>query len=312
MVRPYLKIKRSILIIYKRPLCGSESNGDSRRHPVIAWSKVLQDAGFVGVEADAYDGRAPFHLHRTIISRIPSEEFVKGSIIYLLCPSQRPSNSWIEEVQGILIQSGYIVKRFVIGEPIPRKQYVISLLDLGGPFFHNISKTNWESFQAFLSTSPQILWLTKSVELSCSDPNFSIVMGVSRTARQEQELRFGTLQVDIFDAVAVEGLLKVCEKFFKSTEQSGLTDVDYEFALRDGLIYIPRMQWTSIEDKTLGSSSTDSSYAKLTMNSYGTIDSIFWGEDEPNSLGEDEVEVDVKFVGLNFRVRWQNAPCPSG
>lgn len=149
---------------------------------------------------DGYNGEAPYHLHRTIISRVPPKYHAQNGLIYLLCANQRGQSLWIEETQQHLVRKGHTVQRFTIGESIPQKQRVISLIDLDGPFFHNISETNWKWFQELLNTAPQILWLTKSVELSCRDPDFSIVMGVSRTARQEQELHFGTFQVDNFDS----------------------------------------------------------------------------------------------------------------
>lgn len=183
---------------------------------------------------------------------------------------------------------------------------MISLIDLGGPFFHKIGESNWQWLQGLLNTAPQILWLTKSVELSCRDPDFSIVMGVSRTARQEQELHFGTFQVDNFDSVAIEALLKICHKFFNLAEPNGLTDADYEFSLHEGVIHIPRMQWTSMSHQLTLSPTAEQSSAKLTIDSYGLIDSLYWTDYESPSLGHDEVEVDIKFVGLNFRVRQIN------
>lgn len=127
-------------------------------------------------------------------------------------------------------------------------------------------------------------------------------MGISRTARQEQEIQFGTLQVDTFDTAAVEALAKVSESFFRQTDQTGLVEADYEFALHDGCIYIPRMRWSSLSDRLLRAPDLEAP-AKLEIASYGTLDSLFWGEDELGSPGADEVEIDIKYVGLNFRVR---------
>lgn len=104
----------------------------------------LEEAGFLGIEADEYDGEAPYHLHRMIISRVPSKSHAKNCHIYILCPGQGDHSAWIDETHQFLVHSGHTVQRFAIGDSIPPKQRVISLVDLGGPFFQNINEENWQ------------------------------------------------------------------------------------------------------------------------------------------------------------------------
>ncbi|KAJ5107592.1 hypothetical protein N7456_004267 [Penicillium angulare] len=266
-----------------------------------AWTELLQGAGFSGIEVDAHDGKAPYYFHRIMISRTPTEYSKHQRLIYLLVPNQTAYSLWIVEFEQNLIHNGHTIKRLTIGDTIPPNQYVISLLDMNHPFFHQISEDNWEWFQQLVKSSPQILWLTKSVELKCQDPNYSIVMGVSRTARQEQELHFGTIQVDGFEKSIIGGLTRICESFFKPMLEKALIDADYEFALRDGVIYVPRIQWTGRNDRQLGPKKSESSSIKLDVTSYGLIDSISWRENDSKSLKDYDVEIDIKCVGLNFR-----------
>ncbi|KAJ5604827.1 hypothetical protein N7510_009981 [Penicillium lagena] len=297
--------EENVLTSFKNPLSSQsfdelEIDVDSKYMSVETWSRELQQAGFYGVEGHSYDGKPPYHLNRNLISRIPREDHLHDDTVYFLYPSETPRHSWLCKVEEYFIQSGHTVKRCTIGEEIPHKQRVISFLDLDGPFFSNISDQNWAKFQKLINTSAQVLWVTNSVELNCANPDFALVMGVSRTARQEQEMQFGTLQIDIFDRVAVEALLKVSAKFFRRTDQSGLLDADYEFALHDGCVYIPRMQWKSLADRLLHAPELEAP-AKLEIGSYGSLDSLFWVQDEVDPPGVGEVEVEIKFVGLNFR-----------
>jgi hypothetical protein len=189
-----------------------------------------------------------------------------------------------------------------MSDEIQPKQHIISLLDLEGPFFSQISEHNWKLFQKLIRNFHQIFWVTKLVEFDCENPDFSLVMGVSRTVRQEQEIAFGTFQVDSFDSVAAEALLKISRKFFKATDQVGLVDMDYEFSLHHNCIHIPRVQWSYLADRFLHEADIKSP-KKLDIESYGTLDTIHWAEHISTQLpSEDEIEVDVKFVGLNFRV----------
>ncbi|KAJ5279937.1 hypothetical protein N7478_005309 [Penicillium angulare] len=266
-----------------------------------AWTTMLQDAGFDGIEVDAYDGKAPYYFHHIMISRTPPECSKGQGLIYLLGPNQETCSPWIAIFEEDLMHNGYTIKRLTIGDSIPPDQYVISLLDIDRPFFHQISQDDWEWFQNFTKSSPQILWITKSVELKCHDPNYSIVMGVSRTARQEQELHFGTIQLDTFDESIIGSLTKICQGFFKPMLGNALTDADFEFALRDGVIYIPRIQWRGTNDRPLRPTQSEPSSIKLDVTSYGLIDSISWCENDSRTLKDYDVEIDIKYVGLNFR-----------
>ncbi|KAF4767156.1 hypothetical protein HAV15_009313 [Penicillium sp. str.  len=273
---------------------------DAKYMSTEGWDRKLRQAGFSGVETKGDDGKAPYRIYRNMIARIPPRNYLQGNTVYLLCPSEMHLYPWLIEVENYFIGNGHTVKRCTKGEAIPHGQRVISFLDFESPFFYEMSEEDWMLFQQLMNSTPQILWVTNSVELKCANPNFSLVMGVSRTARQEQEIQFGTFQVDNFDSFAAEALLKVSTKFFKQGDQTGLDDVDYEFALHDGYVYIPRMRWSSLSDRLLYSPNIDVPM-KLDIASYGTLDSLSWQGHELDLPEADEIEVEVKFVGLNFR-----------
>ncbi|KAF7520840.1 hypothetical protein PCG10_008766 [Penicillium crustosum] len=274
---------------------------DAKYMSTEVWDRKLRQAGFGGVETKGDDGKAPYRIYRNMIARIPPRNYLQGNTVYLLCPSEMHLYPWLMEVENHFIGNGHTMKRCTKGEAIPHGQRVISFLDFESPFFYDMSEEDWMLFQQLMNSTPQILWVTNSVEIKCANPNFSLVMGVSRTARQEQEIQFGTFQVDNFDSFAAEALLKVSTKFFRQEDQTGLDDVDYEFALHDGCVYIPRMRWSSLSDRLLYSPNIDVPM-KLDIASYGTLDSLSWQEHELDLPEADEIEVEVKFVGLNFRV----------
>lgn len=270
--------------------------------PSNLWNSELLQAGFVGVEGDTYNGETSNYLSRTLISSVPLQDRLHDSTVYLLCHDGMSSHAWIEQVEDYFLQNGLTTQRLLTSDHIQPKQRIISLLDLDSPFFSHISEKNWKALQQLIENFHQIIWVTKLVEFNCENPDFSLVMGVSRTARQEQEVAFGTFQVDNFDSVAAEALLKISRKFFKGTEQSGLVDMDFEFALHQNSIYIPRVQWSSLADRLLQEADITSPI-KLEIESYGTLASMHWAEHISTQLpSENEIEVDVKFVGLNFRV----------
>ncbi|RAL12372.1 uncharacterized protein BO97DRAFT_451580 [Aspergillus homomorphus CBS 101889] len=268
--------------------------------PLETWDKELRHAGFSGVEASGYDGNSRCHLYRTFVSRTHSESRKHGGTIYLLCPSEENHSVRFSEFKKQLTRLPHKVEQCTLGDEIPHGQRVISLLDLDGPFFSNISAQNWTRFQQLILLKPQIIWVTKSVELNCENPDFALVMGVSRTARQEQEISFATLQVDNFDPSSAQALVAVSQRFFSSSQQNKLIDMDYEFALRDGCIHIPRTRWTSLTDR-LQHVPRQNAPLHLEIGSYGSLQSLFWGESSLESLKDDDLDVEILYVGLNFR-----------
>lgn len=254
------------------------------------------------MDVDTYKEKGALSLSRLIISRVSAEEHLPHRKVYLLCPDNTNTPSWVTQVDRFLVHNGLEPQRIFIGDEIPPKQQIISFLDLESPFFSHISETNWAYFQDLIRGSHQILWITRFVEFDCKDPDFSLVMGVSRTARQEQLIAFGTFQIDKFDHVATEALFQISKTFFKDPNQSGLMEMDYEFALYDQCIHIPRMKWSSLDDEFLREVGVESQ-KKIEIGAYGALDTVHWAEDSPpQTLSGDEIEVDVEFVGLNFRV----------
>jgi hypothetical protein len=110
------------------------------------------------------------------------------------------------------------------------------------------------------------------------------------------------LQIDEFHASAAAVLVKVTEKFFSQLDcQASLRDPEYEFVLQGAQVYIPRFQWTRLEDR-LRHDPLPNASVKIDIKAYGLLESLCWCEDEPQPLGPDDVEVDIRYVGLNFRV----------
>ncbi|GFF99742.1 nonribosomal peptide synthetase 14 [Aspergillus udagawae] len=260
------------------------------------WVETLLQVGF-----DQIQGTHGEHPYCNLTARLPYPREDHTELIYLLCPSLVHNNAWICNVEAQFERMGYRTQRCTLGAEFTNKQRIVSLLDVQKPFFKDVSETSWKSFQSLITAAPQILWVMPSVELTCQNPDFAIVLGVSRTARQEQELHFGTLQIDEFHASAAAVLVTVTEKFFSQLDcQASLRDPEYEFVLQGNQVYIPRFQWTQLKDR-LRQDPLPNTPVKIDIKAYGLLESLCWCEDEPQPLGPDDVEVDIKYVGLNFR-----------
>lgn len=261
------------------------------------WLETLLQGGLDQIQSTHGE-----HPYCNLTARLPHPIEDHTEPIYLLCPTLVHNNAWICNVESQFERMGYQTQRCTLVADFTNKQRIVSLLDVQEPFFKNLSETSWKSFQSLVTATPRILWVMPSVELTCQNPDFAIALGVSRTARQEQGLHFGTLQIDEFHDPAAAALVKVTERFFSQLDwQTGLRDHEYEFTLQGGQVYTPRFHWTRLEDRLCREPLPNASI-KIDVKAYGSMESLYWCEDQPQPLGPDDIEVDIKYVGLNFRV----------
>ena len=210
-------------------------------------------------------------------------------------------HEWAYIAEAQLAQGGYTVHWCTLDQ-LPADQIIISLLDLGGPFFDKISEGNFRVFQKAISTTTncRIIWVTRGSQLECSDPRYGLVLGLARTLRFEMNVDFSTFEVDKFNeknATALCDLLKEMQIF----RDKPWLDQDYEFAVRDGVIHIGRFHWTPLDEEMTTTNKPNMSKG-LHIGTYGLLNSLSWVEYEEPSVGENDVMVEIKYTGLNFRV----------
>jgi hypothetical protein len=181
----------------------------------------------------------------------------------------------------------------------------ISLLDLEKPFFDNLSPAKFQQFQRFAShlTKGRSLWLMRSIQLVEADPGpaRALTLGVMRTIRQELARGISTVEIEQLDDAAMLRVIEIFEKV-KTYDETQDPDLDYEFVLKDDDVYVGRFQWSSL-DKVMTSAPKTGSRV-LDVGSHGMLDTLNWSfSGRGPCMAEDDIEVDIKCVGLNFRVR---------
>lgn len=163
-----------------------------------------------------------------------------------------------------------------------------------------------------LSQAAGVLWITGG--LTC--PDAGIVRGLARTLRSESQItNIVTLAVDDWDSPSSNIFDLIGQVFERSFCCSfPQTEYDSEFAVRDGTICIPRLVHDASMDQCLNREVQKGSRGlqpfvqegrplKLTIASPGFLDTLCFVEDEQaiKRLTDDEIEIDVKSAGLNFK-----------
>ncbi|KAB8261609.1 hypothetical protein BDV32DRAFT_137194 [Aspergillus pseudonomiae] len=263
-----------------------------------SWNTELHKAGLKEVVGDMPLRSTSLPATTTIVASVADQERKGGSVV-ILGPQD---NAWAQEVACALRNSGHTVNWGTLNGQVSPTDTVISLLDLNGPFFKGMDENSLSEFKGLVGSSERILWVTKSLQITCDNPDYGLVLGVSRTIKRERGHYFGTFEIDKFDSNAVRALLRVFNKFCQQYHAKDTTDLDYEFALHEGVIHVGRFQWTSLTEK-LFSDSAIGLPTKLAVSSPGSLNSLQWTPDGTMTgiLGADDIEVDIHYVGLNFR-----------
>lgn len=264
---------------------------------VDRWRSELQEAGFESFHSAP--GEAEIYM-TSILASLPPLFHKEGSTVNMLYNLQRPQ--WAIQVAERIEALGFPVRWCTISEPPPANEDVISFLDFEKSFLYSLTKTELVQLQQYLSscTSTRVLWVTRCSQMRCPDPRYGLTLGFARTMRTEYEMDFDTIEVEEFDQSSEIAVVEIYKKFQQQRFREDET-VDHEYAIQDGVIHIPRYHWSSLS-KNLLEDPSPAGPKTLTVEQPGILDSLKWIENELPPLEKDDVEIDVKFVGLNFRV----------
>lgn len=277
-----------------------DDRADDPRLSVERWDRELRSAGFSGSGSAALDNETPRHVNAHIVSTAVEESVPIKGVTVLYGEEKHP---FARELALRLKQTGIAVLWVKLGDhqDIP-EQDIISTVEMDGPYFHDISAEKYAIFKDFLSKCKAgVLWCTRSAQLNCTDPRYGATIGLARTLRLELLMDITTIELQRLDDSAVDATLAVFNKFQgrSSSEDYGF---EPEFAVHDGIVYTGRFHWVSAAEE-LQSCAAENDPKRLTIGRYGSIDSLRWIQHAASTtIKDDEVELDVRCVGLNFRV----------
>lgn len=284
----------------------ADGRGDAPFVSVERWDQELKEAGFSGTDVAVLDDEPPYHACAHMTSRAVSNDssYIKPEVIVMLYKSERVDFG--RNLAASLEDKGFLVHWKRVGDDdgtVLSKndiKHVVSLIDLEGPFFENISSDEYQKFIKHLgSYNGGTLWLTPTTQFGCTNPGYGIANGVARTVRVEMSVDFWTVELQRMDTDALSACLSLCERFCDRKQRSH--GQDNEFMVHDGIIHVGRYHWTSLP-KAIKPEPSDEGSKQMVIGQYGLLDSVKWVHREAIALKPDEVEVDIRCVGLNFRV----------
>lgn len=269
----------------------------------IRWDQELRAAGFNGVDSLVYDNEEPLQINAnmvaTAIGKIDSKP---GQAISLLYHGE--VSAIAQEVAHQFAAEGHAVSWTTLDQEPMNDATVIVLLDLDGPYLFNMSPEQWNTLKSFFSHcsahSSHVIWVTKTSQIQCLDPSYGLNSGFARTLRSELSLDLSTFEIDTFGAEGWRALVKLSERL-RVRRKTELLDPDYEYAFLNGKVHTSRCHWISTKEEEF--CATVTTEARLEVRKHGLLSSLAWKSfDAREILKGDEVEVQMRSVGLNFRV----------
>lgn len=288
------------------------------------WNKFLAGNGFSGVDialADFNDDTC--HEHSILISTAVEDVHCNGNgrardeITLITSPLSSLQNTVAREIQTHLEEQDYGICSLVsIDDPaLSRKAHTILLflVELDAPYLSSLDAATFDSLQSLLCQARRSLWVTSATPSSSSSAEQCMIRGLARVLFTEKPgLVLATLAFES-ECLEVESYSRLTSlllyKVFPSRDHS----IDeLEYVEKDGMLHNVRVFDAEslnqdVHEKTtiLTRSQTFEQSPPLTLSipKTGLLESISWEEDTEHAqeLADDEVEIQIQAIGVNFR-----------
>ena len=154
----------------------------------------------------------------------------------------------VDEVAASFQRGGISCDRCKFEDDIPKGQDIIWIADFSEPYLYNLTDARFRDFGKFISQfKGSMIWVTPFAQTSCSNPNSAMTIGMTRTLRAEMKKDITVVEIATEPATystSSNSLVKIYQKLnYRAKSKS--VDPDYEYAIVDGDVKVPRMHWTT-------------------------------------------------------------------
>ncbi|KAG9769377.1 putative polyketide synthase, partial [Aureobasidium melanogenum] len=272
-------------------------------------SPTLKGKGFDLVSSIPADGEILAYYKQASEKQV-NGLFTNGThqedvVIIVPAESSKGLQSFVEKLQDLLHVRGYgvTVEKWTPEIQSGDEKSYIGLLELEKSFLENLSEPDFLAIRDLMLTAKRLLWVT------CGDsPSLQIVDGLARCVNLEVAAsNFQVLHLSREGQKFGPSLVtRVLDSFGQSP--------DHEFREVGGLLQVPRAYEAPDENQQIRnhlqdsvqniSLNDDSAAFRLAIGKPGLLGSLHFIRDESllaEPLGDDELELDVKATGVNFR-----------
>ncbi|KAF7597000.1 hypothetical protein BBP40_011366 [Aspergillus hancockii] len=287
------------------------------------WDTLLHQQGFKGVEIGLpdYADHQEDELYSLIVSTADDETTVvshPGSDILIIQPEQKSQKlgNIIANLSETLAQRGHQASLSTLNDLPPEltNYHCVVLLEYDHPVLADVTGEQFNSIKRLLLTPKQVIWVTKGGAIDTLVPEANMIVGLARSIRAEQpKTLLSTLDLSSDSESAEDRIFDILHSQSVSQTTLDSDSCDYEFVERTGSICISRLEEVKAANNLVVSNLSNQSATiplkqsksalRLEVKMHGRLDSLQFTEDpEINQrLLDNEVEVEVKATGVNFR-----------
>ncbi|RDA85026.1 hypothetical protein CP532_4573 [Ophiocordyceps camponoti-leonardi (nom. inval.)] len=190
----------------------------------------------------------------------------------------------------------------------------VSICELNSPVISNITGKGFDKLQKVILTANTLLWVSAGTYKNAKHPDSALAQGLFRTVRSETSKLAATLDLDPDSSLdhdsRSELIIQALRRVVASEEETGPSD--FEFAESQGKLVVPRV----VEDREMNQliqhqTQPTGPYLQpfdqygrrlqIAIGSHGALDTIYFRDQPPRPLRDDEVEVKIAATGMNFK-----------
>ena len=192
-------------------------------------------------------------------------------------------------------------------------KYCIIIDDPSSSYLTTMTHDSFDGLKCLPHTAG-VLWVTGGL----LTPNAGLVKGLARTIRAEFQINtIVTLAIDdweTFNPNVIDIIGEVFKRSFCTPDQESEHQIETELAVEDGIVRIPRLthdvnmdqcllRETHPKSRYLQPFAQEGRSLKLTIANPGFLDTLCFIDDEETTkeLQDNEIEIDIKAAGLNFK-----------
>lgn len=298
-----------------------EGRTDSPLQSSSQWDTQLRKAGFSGVDLAAYDLPEPERhcalLLSTALAIHPTTNGHGSGTLKILesTDGNLPSSDLSRKLSDGLINKGFDVSCVEWTDTAIDESCSYVILDSAQkPLLTQGSSEHFNRVRSLLSKATKVYWICLADGSNGIVPENSLMMGLSRTARNENPY-LKCFTIDVQDSLSqhTELIPQAITSFIASTAMKieNNQPLEYELMYRNGKMHIQRL----VPDDSLcnalstGSDDADTDETllhqdnrplRISVDKPGLLSSLVFVDDMLDSLGPDEVEIKSYAWGLNF------------
>ncbi|KAJ5553023.1 type I iterative polyketide synthase [Penicillium frequentans] len=181
----------------------------------------------------------------------------------------------------------------------------VIVLQTGDETLRDLTPEVFESIKKTLLTASHVIWVYRE-----DNPDAHMIVGLTRSLRSEALSKVATLGINTAELDNAKPVLAAIEALWPT--DGAKPSKDFEFKAKGDELLVPRVVDDDaanafVHNETHEQTITTQPFIQpgrrfnLQIASPGSLDTLYFKEDTPEPLADDDIEIEVKATGLNFK-----------